>query len=334
MATIRSAGVRGFRDVVTSLGADADALAVRVGLDPTVLDQDDVAVPDWKLAELLEVSAQVLGCPDLGLRMAQRHGLDMLGPLAVIIANSPTVDDALTSVSRYLRFHTDGISVSLRADPLHDPTTVALVYAVSLAEPVPVQALDSGIGFLHRAVQSLVAVDYELRSVHLPYEPVAPLAVYEEFFGAPVHPRAEAAYLRIPATLGDTAIAGADESNRRRALAYLEEAMPAESEDFAGRTRTIVHHTLAYLPPQMSYVARLLNMHERTLQRRLAAEGTGFAEIVDDVRRQKAHELLTRTDLPLARVSAALGFSEQATLTRSARRWWGSPPREIRGALR
>jgi hypothetical protein len=40
-----------------------------------------------------------------------------------------------------------------------------------------------------------------LRSVQLPYQPSAPIAVYEEFFRAPASARSGQAALRIPAAL-------------------------------------------------------------------------------------------------------------------------------------
>ncbi|MFC6148065.1 AraC family transcriptional regulator [Mumia xiangluensis] len=327
---MRSAGVKGFRAVVESLDGDPDALARRVGLDPAVLDEDDILVADWLLADLLEESAHALACPDLGLRMAARHGLDLLGPLAIVLVNSPTTGEALAGVARYLRFHADTIHVGLGPDPSGAPETAAFSYAQDVGAEPPVQAMDAGIGFVHRTFVEITGPGYGLRSIHLSYEPVAPLTAYEDFFGVPVVTGAATTYLRIPADFASTPIAGADEANRARAMAYLESVLPPELEDFPGRTRAIVHETLAFVPPQMSHVARILNVGERTLQRRLAERGTGFAQIVDDVRRETVHRYLTRTSMPLHEISAAVGFAEQATLTRSARRWWGQTPRAVR----
>jgi len=74
----------------------------------------------------------------------------------------------------------------------------------------------------------------------------------------------------------------------------------------------------------------MLSMHPRTLQRQLAAEKTTFAILLDDVRRRAARRYLTGTDLPLTQVAALLGFSEQAALTHSCRRWWSATPTTVR----
>ena len=87
MATVRSAGISGFAEVVRGLGADPEPLVRAAGLDVAVLDHDDVPIAERRLADLLELAALKLDCPDLGLRMAARHGLDTLGPLAVMLAD-------------------------------------------------------------------------------------------------------------------------------------------------------------------------------------------------------------------------------------------------------
>jgi AraC-like DNA-binding protein len=74
----------------------------------------------------------------------------------------------------------------------------------------------------------------------------------------------------------------------------------------------------------------VLRLHPRTLQRHLAAENTNFEAIHDEVRRDAAHRLITRTELPFSQIAAELGMTEQASLTRAVRRWYGLAPRTLR----
>lgn len=331
MSTIRSSGIGGFAPIVAGLGGDPAALAHAVGLDPAALDDDDTPIPDWRLAELLEIAAVEIGCPDLGLQMANRHGLDMLGPLAVVLVNSATGADALDAAARYLAVHASAIAVEAVPDPYGDPSILALRYSSHPGGPAPIQATDAGLGFLHRALTLLLgSEDYGLHSVELPYHPVAPVSRYEEFYRARVRVGRPEAMLRVSADITTRPIAGADEEVRRQAVAYLESLLPTGAEDWAGRSRVAIAEALALTPVTLASVARLLAVHERTLQRRLRDEGTSFAEILDDVRRQWAHRLLTQGTTPFHEISTRLGFAEQATLTRSCRRWWGTTPREVR----
>ncbi|MGB8945046.1 MAG: helix-turn-helix transcriptional regulator, partial [Streptomyces sp.] len=94
--------------------------------------------------------------------------------------------------------------------------------------------------------------------------------------------------------------------------------------------RAVVGRSLGTSPPEIGTVAHLLNVHPRTLQRRLRAVGTTFAEVIDEERRSAARRYLTETDLPLGQVALLLGLSEQSALNRCCRRWWGTTPRAVR----
>lgn len=331
MSVIRSAGLRGFRAVVAEHGGDAEEFARRARLDVTALDADDVLVPDLAMAGVLEVAAHELGLPDLGLRVAARQDLSMLGPLALAIENSPTVADALACTSRYLFVHAPAMRITLEPDPEGVAGVAAVRYDVTVPGVIPPrQGVDLSLGSLHRAIRSLVGGGYGLRTVDLPHEPVAPRAAYEEFFGAKVRFGRPVALLRLPASLGALPLTGRDETVRRLALEFLARQSPVEGDLVAPRVRGAVQQLLGTATPEVGAVARLLDVHPRTLQRRLAQEGTGFAAILDDVRRRAARDYLTRTDLPLAQVAGLLGLADQAVLSRVSRRWWGRTPREVR----
>ncbi|AQA04337.1 hypothetical protein BVC93_20065 [Mycobacterium sp. MS1601] len=72
--------------------------------------------------------------------------------------------------------------------------------------------------------------------------------------------------------------------------------------------------------------------HPKTLQRRLAAEGETFADIVDRIRRDTARRLLLSTTLDLSQLRRQLGYAEQSVLTRSCKRWFGTTPSAYRNS--
>lgn len=331
MPVIRSAGIRGFRDVVVELGGDPVAIARRAGVPDTALDADDVLVEDVALARVLEIAAAELACPDLGLRVAARQDVSLLGPLALAIQNAPSIGDALEATSRYLFVHAPGMRIWLQPDPDGVRGVDALRYDVTPAgiDP-PRQGTDVSLGSLHRAIVSLVGGSYGLRTVDLPHQPLAPRSVYEEFFGVPVRFGRPAALLRLPSSLGDLPLAVRDESVRQMALDFLARQSPAGDVLLTSRTQGALQQLLGTSAPGIEAVAQLLDLHPRTLQRRLADEGTTFAAVLDGVRRAAAHRYLVTTDLPLSQVAGLLGFSEQAVLSRACRRWWGLTPREVR----
>lgn len=317
--------------MVAELGGDADDFATRAGFPSHALDSDDVLVADRSMAALLELAAMDLHCPDLGLRIAARQDVGMLGPLAFAVRSSATLGQALASATAYLFVHSEGMRLTTQDDPYSERGVVAMRLDLSLPGYWPVQGTDLTMGFIHRAATDIVGGVYGLRTVDLPYEPPAGLRVYEQFYGAPVRTGRSAALLRVSAGAASIPVRTRDDDMQQMALAMLHHRSPGTgSSECAPMVYSALAQSLSTAPPDIAAVADLLALHPRTLQRRLAREGTSFSRVLDQVRRHSAKRLLAMTDMPLSQVSALLGFAEPASLTRSARRWWGRSPSAMR----
>lgn len=104
-----------------------------------------------------------------------------------------------------------------------------------------------------------------------------------------------------------------------------------ERSGFAGQVRERLLQTPGALPDAAT-VARDLLMSERSLRRRLEAEGTTFRTLADEVRQILAEELLTTANLKLEEVAERLGYSEPASLIHAFKRWKGVPPGAYRAS--
>ncbi|WP_026380788.1 helix-turn-helix domain-containing protein [Afifella pfennigii] len=82
--------------------------------------------------------------------------------------------------------------------------------------------------------------------------------------------------------------------------------------------------------PTLRDVAHATGVSARTLQRLLAAADTAFTSVLDEARRIHALAAIEGTAEPFGAISAGLGYSSQACLSRAVRRWAAKSPREIR----
>jgi AraC-like DNA-binding protein len=327
---VRAAGLRGLVPLVDGLGGDGAALLARFGIPPDALDSDESLVRTAAARRVLEVAAAELECPDIGLRLAERQDAGVLGPLAVAIENSSTLGEALDCSRRYLFVHSPALSLGLVPDPEGRPGLVGLRYAGTGLTALGPQVVDLGLGLLHRITVLLSGGPYGLRSVHLPHPPLAPVARYTGFFGADVRFDRPDAVLRLPAAITSAPVPGGDRRLRDLALDYLGTHFAAPDQTVTAQVRLLLGRTVGSAPARITTIARLLQLHPRTLQRRLAAESTTFEAVLDDVRRTVAHHLITTTDLPFGQVTAMVGLTEQSALTRAAHRWFGASPRTLR----
>ncbi len=122
---------------------------------------------------------------------------------------------------------------------------------------------------------------------------------------------------------------------------YLNELLRRYAEDALARkprkrlaVRSKVEDILPELLPHggatVSEVARRLGMSSRTLSRKLAHEGTSFAEILEQLRAALAKRYIGDETLPVSEIAWLLGYREVSSLTHAFERWTGMTPRRFR----
>ena len=77
-------------------------------------------------------------------------------------------------------------------------------------------------------------------------------------------------------------------------------------------------------------LAAALNMSPRSLHRQLQEEGASLQQLKDEVRSEKAKDLLLRTSKPIKQVAAASGFRNEKSFIRAFRVWTGASPSAFR----
>ncbi len=73
-------------------------------------------------------------------------------------------------------------------------------------------------------------------------------------------------------------------------------------------------------------------MSTRTLHRQLKEEGASLQQLKDEVRCERAKELLYRSEKPVRQVAAATGFRTEKSFIRAFKLWTGKTPLEFREA--
>ncbi|MBB3809412.1 AraC-like DNA-binding protein [Pseudochelatococcus contaminans] len=82
--------------------------------------------------------------------------------------------------------------------------------------------------------------------------------------------------------------------------------------------------------PTAETIAAALAISSRSLHRQLREEGASLQQIKDEVRRDKAMDLIQRSNRPLKQVAHLAGFRNEKSFSRAFRDWTGQSP----GALR
>ena len=77
-------------------------------------------------------------------------------------------------------------------------------------------------------------------------------------------------------------------------------------------------------------LALRLHLSPRTLHRQLKDEGASLQGLKDEVRRERAMDLLHRTERPIKQVAYEAGFGNDKSFIRAFRHWTGLSPAEFR----
>jgi AraC-like DNA-binding protein len=101
---------------------------------------------------------------------------------------------------------------------------------------------------------------------------------------------------------------------------------PGRPPAFALQVRQTVLDRLGREPVTAASTARELVVSERTLHRRLAAEGTTLRGLLDETRRSLALKMFNENRYLVKEVASALGFGSVRSLHRAYRRWTGNQP--------
>lgn len=327
---IRAAGMRGAAEALRERGMAIEPLMDRLQIPRAALADEELRISLPAYCQLLELASEKTQCPDLGLQIAERQDISILGPLAIAMQNASTVGEALQVCSRYLHAHSSGIRLSLHAKaPRPDQTSLRITLITPGWLPRR-QLLDLCLADLHHFTAFIAQAPPPLVGVTLPHPPLAAPSRYAESFGHAVEFGGAHAELIVPSGFLDQSLVGAVAALHRLSLEYLKLAFEGGGKTMSEQVEEILRRALPSTRGRREVVARLLGLHPRTLQRRLEAEGLAFSAIVDSVRREQARHWLTASDVPLAHIADILGLADQTVLCRNCARWFGRSPSAIR----
>ncbi|MBB4842679.1 AraC-like DNA-binding protein [Paucibacter oligotrophus] len=328
---IRAAALSGYEAQAHALGLDAPALLRRFGLSRQALADPDCLIPYRAMMELLEHSAAVAGCPDLGLRLSNGQGLEKLGPVAVVIEHAASLHEAITLATRYIFVHSSAVRMATQTVP-GQADQLDLCYHIEMPDAPPhAQALELALGVMLRCLRLLGQDRLPLLALLLPHTRQASLATYRQALDIEVLFEQPYAAVRLIARDLNRPLPKSNALLRQLAQAYLDQQFSQPELLFSDRVRMLLRQLLATGQASHQQVAQRLAIHPRTLQRRLGDEGSSFEQLKDLERRALFEQLIRKPDGPsIATLADMLGYAEPSALSRSAKRWFGRTPTQMR----
>ncbi|MFT3792251.1 MAG: AraC family transcriptional regulator ligand-binding domain-containing protein [Rudaea sp.] len=332
-ASIRASSLYGFEDLVRSLGGDPDLLLRMAGIRRGVLDDETNVYPLRAFIALLEHAARELKCADFGMRLASVHGGRHLGALGIMGMHSSTVGDALHEILSHLDYHCPAVVCRLDTGSYPGKTVLTWDFALGGVRE-RTQIDESAVANTYQELRILTQGMFAPVMVLFRHAPTKPIAVYENYFHAPVFFGQQINGVAMYSTLLTRKLAKADPLLHKLATAYVGEGAGLQKMNVGEQVEHMVKRLLPTMRCRLADVAPRLCMHERTLQRKLKESELVFEDILDKARRSRARELLGDSALSMAHIAAELGYAEQASFNRACARWFRATPTRTQHKLR
>ena len=313
-------------------GFATEDLLERASISRETLEDPDARIPVQDALALWQALIERTG--DAGLPLAAPTELPF-GAYRVIdylVAASVTVGEGIERFARFFRLIADAVVLEI----VRDRDAYCLCLQMAGGAPVPPVYVEYVFAALVGRVRMRIRPELQIHRVELRRPRPRDLAPYLERFRAPIHFGAARDRLCFTASEWASPTVDADDAlahlleEHARMLAARRPAAPA------GFVTSVQSSIMAGLPETADEesVAHALYVSRRTLQRKLAQQGTSFRAVLDDVRRGLAESYLADGGVSIQEVAFMLGFSEQSSFHRAFQRWTGSAPGRWRRRLR
>lgn len=312
-------------------GVAREAVLASAGIAAEELDAE--RWPIDHITRLWRAAVQCTQDEGFGLKAGAGVGPASFNVVSYLLQSAPTLRQAIALVQQYQRLISDGGRFQTIAGRdagwvVYHPRQGTLAFS-----PHQIEAVLAAVVVFARWVTGTAL---RPQAVQFSQARLGPLAGYREVFQCPV--AFEQAFsgvllanaqLDAPLPQADAQLAQAHHAQARARLAAL-----SPRGELAQVLRVWIAAQLQGQLPTRAQAARVLGLSERTLTRRMQAQGLSFSGLLDAARREAALRALAQTRRPVAEIGQALGYAEPSVFNRAVRRWTGSAPGAWRAAQR
>lgn len=321
--TVRVGPLAGIPAVMRSLGCEPAPVFAQSGFKLAQFEDPDIRIPYMAASKLLARCVAATGCRHFGLLVGERSLPSHLGIAGYLLHGAPDVGTALRSLVKYLDLHDQGGVPTLTTTG----NRTSLGYAIHLSGVEAAdQIYDLSIALACNIMRTLCGTNWHPAETLLMRRAPGDLTPYRRFFRAPLRFNTDESAVVFPTSWLSHRLPSADPLLQQHLEREAEELHAEHHADLTGSIRRLLRQCLTSRQCSAADIARQLGIHERTLNRRLLAEGTSFRQELEQVRHATSQQLLAGTTLALAEIATSLGYADASAFSRAFKRWSGVTP--------
>lgn len=310
-----------FSKLMKSFDVDGEAILRKYHLDSELITLPRMLIPFEAFINVLSEAVSLTGCDHIGLLLAKTGYLESVD-LVLLAMQSETVGDALRNFNKYISSH--GQIYTLRLD-VSRGVACWKCYCSEYPDKDMRPMYDLIAGCFAEMMRYILSDDLDIHSMAMGPHTVEKKKIYRDELG--INCLFDTAYVGVffdESLLGKPLVNNSTLKNIM--LSYFDNEPVLQNNNLLSK----VNHFIEVLLPtgrcSIDGVATILGMHQRTLQKKLKDEGVSFKNVLGDIRQKKSCYYLSKTQLTVDEIAAALGYNDTSNFRHAFKRWLNDTP--------
>jgi AraC-like DNA-binding protein len=314
------------RDVIygaTARGGDFIKMCDELGFAPHELNESDRLVPFESAAKAWDVVVQSTKDKLLGLHLGEELSPTILGMVGYLMQNCPTILGSFIWLEKY--WSLISTMAKFEVEETHEQVLIHKESALAWQHQYPESARQSveismsGILTLAKFLTGKKILPVRVEFAY----PSRSLSEYERIFQSPIQFNAKSNTLTFRNSDFLLPVVKYDKSLFEFFNKTLEQKLGAlkKEERVSDQLKQMILNDFKGRTPSIEIAASKLNMTARSLQRKLKDDGTGYREIVKNLKKDLAQTILAQPEFRVGEVAEILGYSDSSSFRKAYKKW-------------
>lgn len=320
-------GLRPALHVMQALGFSAKDCLTGTGISQQQLEQQDQGISLQQEYAFYRQLLRLSKDPRLGLKLGKAYRLENYGMLGYAILSAPTLGEALNIAREFgpLSFSHFQLDYEIGARE----SCISMRLNKSLETPLLQLYEDRDCSAIIHGTRTALNMAFPVTRIELMHSTDNPQD-YADFFGCPLSFNQTQMAIYFPSTILSQPMPLRDPETSEYCRQQCQQLLhKLNSQESLSQRVSGLLHARAHDFPDLKTVCLQLGLSERSLRRKLADEGCSFQELLNQVRFEKAKQLL-KEGLTLEDIAVHLGYSDAGNFSHAFKRWSGLSPKHYR----
>ncbi|NRB18965.1 MAG: AraC family transcriptional regulator [Rhodobacteraceae bacterium] len=298
--------------------------------DASLLAEEAPTYPLVETVKFFERAAVLTKNENLGFQLGKEQDMRRAGLICYVGLAAPTAGGFLANFARYSRVASPALEVD--KSHLQQGGVISWDYAISPSLKRRQYVEFSTASLLH-TLRRFTVGPISPRVVRFQHNRRSQIDEFEAYFCCKVEFGAATNGFTFDPKDLDLPLTSADEQLLSVLQKYGDQVLAEIARQSPGLVIAVeraIAEQLGAGTVTLESVASGMGMSPRTLSRKLAAEGTSFFRLLENLRKSLAKSYLRDTNLVLAEIAFLLGYSGLGSFNEAFKRWTGHSPGQFR----